>query len=219
MLILATSDLHGNLPQVPACDVLLIGGDICPLSFDRDITRCFDWLHTDFRAWLLEVPALRIVAIAGNHDFVFEKMHDAINELHLPWTYLRDGSTDIEGLKIWGTPWVPNLTGWAFYGDDATLERKYAMVPEGCDIVLSHGPPFGAGDRLAGRPVRVGAKAANDMMERARPHNLVCGHVHEGYGSYRAYDTDIWNVSFVDEFYTPRGGFIVIPDTRLTRGT
>lgn len=202
MLVLATSDLHGNLPPVPACDILLLGGDICPLAFDRNIKRCQAWLDNEFRAWLWSVPAKRIVAIAGNHDFAFE--HDQkIRDLNLPWIYLRDSGADIEGLKIWGLPWVPNLPGWAFYANTELLEAKYAQIPEGYDIVLSHGPPYGYGDQIARGP-RVGAHPAVPMIERVKPKHFICGHIHEGYGAYRAHGTDIWNVSFVDEFYTPR---------------
>src|SRR5262249_13859615 len=80
--VAATGDLHGYLPEVPACDVLLITGDMCPVSnHTLDFQR--RWLEGPFAAWLRGLDAGTIVGIAGNHDFVAEADPDFMRGL--PW--------------------------------------------------------------------------------------------------------------------------------------
>lgn len=213
MKILATSDLHGNLPDVPPCDLLLIGGDVCPV-YDHDLKFQWDWLNADFRYWLKDIAfhaGCKIVGIAGNHDFIFEKEPAQVEALNLPWTYLQDSGTEFNGISIYGLPWVPNLAQWAFYADREQLALRYGGVPKGTDIVLSHGPPFGLGDYTAPRfgNIHAGAKSANDMLGRVNPKVFINGHIHEGFGQYQyrgqhGKRTDVYNVSLVDECYECR---------------
>lgn len=199
MRIVATADLHGHLPNIPDADLLLIAGDICPdmLSY----YQC-KWLDKVFRPWLEQYPA--VVGIAGNHDFVFEEMLGAA-DLELPWTYLQDTGTTIQGVKIWGTPWVPLLRNWAFFDEDEDLDKSLDLIPDDTDIVVGHGPPHLYGDLTV--PMfgssHAGYPGINSMLNRVRPKAYVCGHIHEGYGLYRHPDTDVYNVAYVDENYSP----------------
>src|ERR1700722_17205289 len=102
MKIVAVSDMHGFLPNIPACDLLLLAGGITPVS-DHGILRQADWLDGDFRRWLNRVPARKIIGVAGNHDFIFQQAPERLPR-DLPWTYLQDTGTQWEGLHIWGTP-------------------------------------------------------------------------------------------------------------------
>jgi hypothetical protein len=220
MMILATSDLHGFLPEIPECDLLLIAGDICPdfpptgHSVNNGEQRQRHWLDTTFRKWISKVPAKHIVAIAGNHDWVFE--HPYLIPRDLPWTYLRDDCTHVGDLCIYGSPWVPNLPGWAFFGGtDGVDPEKYKDLPPDVDIMMIHGPPRGYGDRLApsGKygnhfEVSVGCTTMNDMLYNGYSTKAyVCGHIHEGMGHYRhnRIPGGIYNVAYVDEWYEPRG--------------
>jgi Icc-related predicted phosphoesterase len=211
MKIVATADLHGYLPEIPECDLLLIAGDVCPDYFTslseargRSNFRQANWLNYEFRFWLQRVPAERIVGIPGNHDFVFEQKGLTPR---LPWTYLEDHGCEVDGLRIWGVPWVPNVSKWAFYGRDEVLRRAYDAIPDGTDIILSHGPPRGYGDTVAekfGGPLDVGAEQANDAINRVRPEAFVCGHIHEGFGQYlHTSGPMIYNVAHVTENYDP----------------
>ena len=73
MKVVALSDPHGQLPgQVPPCDLLLLAGDLCPVE-NHGIAFQANWLDRTLRPWLKRVPARKVVGVAGNHDFIFEK--------------------------------------------------------------------------------------------------------------------------------------------------
>lgn len=218
MSIYATSDLHGQLPPIPGdCDLLLIAGDICPdyftqryigsdIRLDKGAQHQAKWFNNEFRDWCKDV---RTVATWGNHDFLGE--HWFLVDHDHPCTLLRDRET-VQGLRIYGTPWVPNLPFWAFYGDERKLEVRAAAIPWGLDVLMTHGPPANCGDRIpAGskygnlhKDIFVGDATLNDAIERARPFRTICGHIHEGRGYHYIEDNVVINVSAVDEDYVLR---------------
>ena len=67
-------------------------------------------------------------------------------------------------------------------GDE--IAEHWAKIPEGLDLLITHGPPKGLGDRtIIG--MRVGCE---DLLKRVRevpPKMHVFGHIHEAAGSYR----------------------------------
>lgn len=221
MRILALSDQHGFLPEVPDCDLLLIGGDICPDFLngrpvrgrpDNGEQRQRNWLDTKCRAWLegLAERGIHVVAIAGNHDFVFERGYLVPDDL--PWVYLRDSShwfeKDGERISIYGTPWCPALPSWAFYATDNMLREAANSIPVGTDIILSHSPPRGYLDRTVPMfgDMNVGWIQLTDAINRVQPKFVICGHIHEQGGGVDVIgDSTIYNVAMVDEHYKPRG--------------
>lgn len=214
--VVAISDMHGQLPAVPPCDILVIAGDVAPDyiseryfssrgTTDTGTQRQAYWLRNEFSAWLKNQEAKHIVGIAGNHDFALEGRAGYALGKSLPWVYLEDSSVELEGLRIYGTPWVPRLPSWAFYASDAALEARGEAIPEGLDILVSHGPPFGAGDRVKGVVFNgcsnVGDSALAVAVVRKKPRVTLCGHIHEGFGHYTRLGPDVYNVSILDEMY------------------
>ena len=51
--------------------------DLCPLRSHKDDYQAA-WLDTEFRAWLAAVPAHKVVGVAGNHDWVFQRRPDLV---------------------------------------------------------------------------------------------------------------------------------------------
>jgi Icc-related predicted phosphoesterase len=201
MKIVGVSDLHGILPVIPPCDLLLIGGDICPLE-DHDVHFQAEWLDTAFRRWLMNVPARKIVGVAGNHDLIWERDPDLVPN-DLPWTYLQDSGCQWEGLNIWGSPWQPWFFDWAFNLYEDQLQHKWALIPDHTDILVLHGPPYLYGDG-AGRGSSVehtGSRSLLERIEQIRPKVVIFGHIHEARGQWLLGTTKLANVSIVNSSY------------------
>jgi Icc-related predicted phosphoesterase len=203
MKIVAVSDLHGFLPDVPRCDLLLLAGDLCPVT-NHNIDFQANWVLGTFRTWLERQPAAKIVMVAGNHDFVFQYRRNWLGA-DFPAVYLEDSGVEHAGLHIWGSPWQPVFFDWAFNLTEPELARKWARIPENTDILVVHGPPRGYGD-LTARQEHVGSPSLAERIAAIRLKLAVFGHIHPARGVYRMGETLLANVSLVDEKYEPVHG-------------
>jgi Icc-related predicted phosphoesterase len=200
MHIAAISDLHGHLPEVPPCDVLLIGGDVCPVV-DHSIEAQARFLAGPFADWLAAVPAKQVVGVAGNHDLIFEIAPERVpNVLRERWTYLQDSEAQVEGLRVYGSPWQPVFFNWAFNLTEPELAEKWVMIPAGIDVLLLHGPPRGIGDRND-RGQHTGSPSLLERIDAVRPKLVVFGHIHEGRGRWERNGAVLANVTLLDERY------------------
>jgi Icc-related predicted phosphoesterase len=161
MQIVATSDTHTRhrALTIPECDLFIHAGDIT-MQGEPEV-------YADFDDWLATVPARHKVVIAGNHDFDCPGFRNA--------TYLHDSSVVIDGLTVYGSP----VTPW--FGDWAYVKRRPIRwnIPE-CDILVTHGPPFGILDTVDGR--HPGCEELAIAVSKIKPKLHVFGHIHEGYG-------------------------------------
>ena len=201
MRVAAISDLHGFLPAIPPCDLLLVGGDLCPVE-DHDLDFQRRWLEGPFTTWLAGLDAEAIVGIAGNHDFVAEVDPELMRSL--PWAYLCDDTANVDGLRVHGAPWTPTFMEWAFMQDDTDLAAAWARIPEDVDVLLTHGPPLGHGD-LAVHGLHCGSQTlAARLPELGRLQLHAFGHIHEAWGAREELGTStLANVSYVDFDYRP----------------
>lgn len=216
MKLVAISDIHGKLPKHEAflgAEAILLAGDICPVD-DHDLYYQLSWLDTYFRKWL-ERQLYPVIGVPGNHDFVFEAWPEKVEALKLPWTNIRDKAYDFNGVRFYGTSWVPNLVGWAFYATPGKLANEFAKIPDNTDVLISHGPPFGLCDGIyedgkdAYPPLdraqidHVGSKELRTaLLERPEIDWVVCGHIHTGlHTPVKFGDTKIVNVSLLNEEY------------------
>jgi len=213
MKIVALSDQHGYLPEVPACDLLIVAGDQCPDIFRRvtarqDPSLQRDWFLRDWRYWLTKQPVGHCIVTWGNHDFCGEAYSASRFDLGPRVTVAVDSLVEYEGLKIWCTPWSNTFMQWAFMRSDAALVKVYAQIPTGLDILVSHQPPHGICDvavPIIGEGTQfLGSVALKDAIERAQPKIVVCGHIHGGHGhATMPNGTEVYNVAIVNEGYVP----------------
>lgn len=204
MKIAAVSDMHGfDLPDIPSCDILLIAGDITPVT-DHSLPTQREYLDGPFRSWLERVPATHIVGIAGNHDFLFDMDPHRV-PAGLRWNYLCDSGVELDGVKIWGSPWSVQFGSWAFMESERALARRWEKIPADTDILIIHGPPLGFGDRNV-RGTLCGSASLLAAIDRVQPKLCVFGHIHEAHGQWKRGDTRLANVSCVNVHYEPTYG-------------
>jgi hypothetical protein len=207
MRLVLTSDLHGHLPDVPPCDVLLVAGDVCPIH-DHTLEFQADWLRHDFCDWLRGVPARHKLFTAGNHDYVFALQPGLLEGIRWPGTYLFDSGAVCDGVRFWGSPWATFLHGWPFTAPEDKLLDYWELIPPDTQVLMVHGPPHGVGDiiigNLSGDVLHVGSKTLIDTIDRLPELRLVVfGHIHECAGVYERGTLTLVNAAVMDENYLP----------------
>lgn len=210
MRVAVTSDWHGYIPpEIPDCDLVLFAGD---MGIGETFSHDPEVLVVDWNNWMVDQPPM--VAVAGNHDF--ENQVKIMK--FLPWQYLEDEMVEVEGLKIWGSPWSnPFGYGWAFNMEEEDQVELFKQIPDDVDIIISHGPPKGLRDTvsyfdgLAWVNKGVGSDALRKRMEQLENLKLVaCGHIHPQYGLQKKWGHTVINGSLCNNQYKPVNKPIVI---------
>jgi Icc-related predicted phosphoesterase len=226
MRIVALSDQHAFLPDIPPCDVLIDAGDICPDRLGsflamHDPDRQKAWFNRNIRPWLAASPATHKILTWGNHDWCGQACdfrHDSpasasttdlqivVDEAtRVPLGSAAGTGEGASELTIWATPWSNQFMDWAFMKQPMELAGVYAAIPAGIDILVSHQPPYGYGDAYtdvrSGRIEHLGSRELLGTIDRVRPKLVICGHIHGGHGRYERNGIPIYNVSVVDEQY------------------
>jgi Icc-related predicted phosphoesterase len=91
----------------------------------------------------------------------------------------------------------------------------WAKIPNGVDVLVTHGPPFGVLDRTTTDEL-VGCEELLMAVERAQPRLHVFGHIHEGAGALVQGRTLFVNASVCTVGYDPDNPIRVV-DVPLDR--
>lgn len=199
MRIIAISDTHNREVELPEGDLLLVAGDVSKRGTTDQIVQFNAYLETQAHKF-----KHKPLVIAGNHDFLFQKDRLAAESLLTAGSYIEDSLVIVDGLKIYGSPWTPTFFDWAFMRDRGAPIRQYwDLIPEGVDLLVTHGPPYGILDDCG---QHVGCSDLLDVVtkELAQPPKIhIFGHIHEGHGLYSTEKTLFYNVSICDYAYMP----------------
>eukprot|EP00072_Mus_musculus_P070298 XP_017172061.1 PREDICTED: metallophosphoesterase domain-containing protein 1 isoform X1 [Mus musculus] len=223
------SDTHSRTDpiQMPYGDVLIHAGDFTELGLPSEVKK--------FNEWLGSLPYEYKIVIAGNHELTFDQefMADLIKQdfyyfpsvsklkpenyenvqsLLTNCIYLQDSEVTVRGFRIYGSPWQPWFYGWGFnLPRGQALLEKWNLIPEGVDILITHGPPLGFLDWVPKKMQRVGCvELLNTVQRRVQPRLHVFGHIHEGYGVMADGTTTYVNASVCTVNYQPVNPPIVI---------
>ena len=207
----------GKLIDVPEGDVLLHAGDLTFRGTESEAKAALKWLQS------LRDRFRHILVTPGNHDFYFDKRikhghtfrswritrHFSIEtmlEHYAPDVQLLvDRAVEIDGIKVYGSPWQQWFYDWAFNFPVFAVEERqwplsplvkhdyeaakacWAKIPDDTQVLLTHAPPFGLLDAIGSKwdkgDDRCGCPELRKRLGELKKLRLhVFGHIHEGYG-------------------------------------
>ena len=139
------SDTHLRDIDLPEADILFHCGDYLMKGDYYEWVENVSWLKRErpkFKYW---------VTTMGNHDIYVAKNAHTVGKYlaeELGIDFLLNSSIERLGLNIYGSPCVPWISGrWVWEYSSTQIEEQWVKIPEGLDILLTHGPPFGILDK------------------------------------------------------------------------
>lgn len=201
MKISFISDTHNHsLPKISG-DILVHSGDATGKGTIPELNKFFYRFRSlDFK---------HKVFVAGNHDFLFQKDPCLAQAMFRKFNYLEDKEAIIDGLKFYGSPWQPWFHDWAFnLPRGLSLAKKWNMIPDDTDVLVTHGPPAGILDGEPGTGMPLGCEDLLRRVSQVRPLIHAFGHIHCRYGTrihtwLNGDQTLFINASICTEAYMP----------------
>jgi Icc-related predicted phosphoesterase len=137
----------------------------------------------DFFEWYSSLPIEAKFFVPGNHSTAMEQ--GLVQASEYPSVhFLVHEQREWAGLKIFGSPYTPQFFDWAYMKPRSELDAVWQSIPEGIDILITHGPPKGLFDLTrdmdTGGPVHVGSMSLMKHVEhRIQPRIHCFGHIHD----------------------------------------
>lgn len=219
-----THGMHGQLTQqiiAAKPEVLVHCGDFTTVGKRSEVGDFADWCTMLLRKNYVK----HVVAIAGNHDLLFDATHKASREdptgrdacrerlRDAGVKYLEDAGCRIGGVSFFGIPWTQQFYDWAFQIPDLSADQAcFDIVPPGVDVLVTHGPPNNVRD-LVPRGEHVGSPALHRLLwrqDRTPPRIIAFGHIHEGYGISLVAQTLCVNASTCTGAYKPTNPLVTV---------
>lgn len=186
MKILAISDthtLHSLLElNLEGVDMIIHAGDWS----DNKLTAINNNQAIDFLDWFSSLPVKYKVIIPGNHDKAFAE--GLLGDVNSKWDIilLNHEFIEIEGIKIFGSPFTPEFsTGWAFNVPHDKIRLYWRDIPRDLDILITHGPPYRILDSTKDYYKHYKICGCPELLKRVKkvkPKVMIFGHIHDDGG-------------------------------------
>jgi hypothetical protein len=200
MRLVAFADSHQFHDElvVPGGDVVISAGDVGRAGDFDEIERFLDWFAA--------LPHAHRLLIPGNHDGCLEDpaVRERLRERYPSVQILVDAGVTRGDCTFWGAPWTPEFHDWAFMKPrGAALAERWALIPPGLDVLVTHGPPqrvlddvasyrFGNADLdLSDDDRYAGCADLRERVRVVRPRVHLFGHIHTQRGTLVDHDDGV----------------------------
>jgi Icc-related predicted phosphoesterase len=194
--------------DLPAGDVLIHCGDLTAEGEEDTVLDFVEWMSEG-----LKHRYKHKLFVPGNHDYCFDiRSTKFVQGLHAKLedsgiAVCIDRRLELGGVVFYGSPWVPNLPGWAFF--DRGRDR-FTDVPKDTEVLITHTPPKGILDTGDFHDGSIPLLRCVRGLPRLKVHAF--GHVHEGYGQLRQEESGplFINACICTRAYQPTNDPIVV---------
>lgn len=197
--IVVISDTHNSHEEidVPHGDILLHCGDWSGVGSLQELISLNQWFGT--------LGFQDIVVIAGNHDRFAEASYSTTKQLFTNAHYIQDEMIEVQGLKIYGSPYTKEYGAWYFMRTEERLIEVWDKIPDDIDILMTHGPAHGILDYVPrGGGDHAGSVTLGDaILNRIQPKLHAFGHIHCAYGQTQRNSIKFVNAACLDDWYMP----------------
>lgn len=197
--IVHISDTHNYHKQikVPEGDILIHTGDFCGGRGSLQQV-------SEFNMWLESLDFTDILLVPGNHDEPLESNESLCRSMLSACQVLINEEVTLHGLKFWASPYTPEFNNWSFnLPRGERLKAVWDLIPDDCDVLLSHGPPRDILDFTPYGNLNVGCDDLARRVIEVSPLVSAFGHIHYSYGVSQMYHTYFINSSICNEPYRP----------------
>eukprot|EP01084_Bolivina_argentea_P150266 262435_1 len=202
--IVHISDTHNKHKyynkNIPNGDILIHTGDFL---YKCKTSEMYEKQIVSFNDWIGKLPHKIKIVICGNHEGIFADMdiefiHKTLSNVTY---YLQDSYVTLYGIKFYGTPWTFNTSTNKAFGIDEKnedeLNKKFDLIPNDTDILITHLPPKGIMDTAFKSKYNFTEVCAicgylhpqyrhwgnqdliNEVVNRIKPKAHLFGHVHQ----------------------------------------
>lgn len=200
-----THNLH-DMVELPEGDILVHSGDALMHGNAEEFFK--------FAEWFTSVKGFKHkIYVPGNHDeFVEKAFHVASAAFDLPdCSMLINKAITVDNLIIYGAPWTPHLSNWAFCPGDA-IAHEWKKIPTHLDLLITHTPPYWILDcpePIRGKPLW-GCKELLEATQAKAIRYHAFGHIHGSYGTTTQRGRTYINSCICTENYRPLNKPIVM---------